>query len=303
LLRKKCLIEILLKQRKLYGVLEKGEVVKAVMRPWTRIIRTGTASKDGEGAGGAWERRRQRFEKKMREKERRERGGRGGEDGEEREDDFFENNEKIFVDPYVRKELVEALLEKHKTANELRGVMKAFKVDTKTPGVKGAARMVKMANNLIDTVSKKDDLFRAWKAVLLQGRHKVDTDVTDDLLVMQKTVPGSRALNSRGFGSRRRGSSRLKLRPKSGAWRPDGRWEDDFQRPGREMNDWFKVKRDDGGEEWRNRVTGEIIPIHMFFSPESEPGGFGVDYLEGLLNRGVSLPLGAGGDGMGGSWR
>ncbi|GMI03614.1 hypothetical protein TrRE_jg8631 [Triparma retinervis] len=249
LLRKRCLIEILLEQRKVHGVLGKGEVEE-----------------------------------------------------EEGDDDFFEDKEKVFIDPFVRKELVEALLEKHKTANELRGVMRTFKVDTKTPGVKGKERMIKMANNLVDTVSRKDDLFRAWKAVLLQGRHKIESDVTDDLLMMQKVVPGSRGLDSRGLGSRRRGSSRLKLRPRSGAWRPDGRWEDDFQRPGSEMSDWVKVKREDGGEEWRNRVTGEIIPIHMFFSPESEPGGFGVDYLETLLSRGVSLPLGDGGVGGGGDW-
>ena len=191
----------------------------------------------------------------------------------------------MFVDPWVRKEMVDALLEKYTTAKTLRIFMKSFDVDTTTPGIKGEQRRVKMANNLVDSISKKDDLFRAWKAVLLQGRHKSTTDASDDLVDFNALLPASRGLSTRGTASRRR-SSRLKMRPHSTLWRPDGSMMgDDFKRPGTE-NDWVKKSREGGGEEWRNRLTGEVIPIHMFFSPEQEPGGFGIDYLEGLLERG-----------------
>ena len=308
LLRKKCLIGILLEQRKIYGFLEKGQEVKVVMRPWTRIIRTGTASEHGGGrsAADAWEKRRLRLERKRREKEKRSGASYGGQDGKTEEDkggyfldDEDDNTEGgVVVDPYVRKELVEALLDKYATAKELRVVMKSFGISTITPGVKDEARRVKMANNLVDSVSKKDDLFRAWKAVLLQGKHKVDTVLADDLLATASTaIPGSRGLSTRGTSSRRRaGRSRLKMRPRSSLWRPDGSLErDDFLlRPGSDnaANHWVKQKKAGGpGEEWRNRITGEIIPIRMFFSPEREPGGFGIDYLETLLSRGVSLPV------------
>ncbi|GMH95716.1 hypothetical protein TrST_g6428 [Triparma strigata] len=291
-LRKRCLIDIVLQMREMYGVLKTGEVIKAQERPWTRIIRTGTAS---EGARvGEWEKRRRRIERKRREKDRQ--AGLIGDEGEGGGGDDFggaEANNKTFVDPWVRKEMVEALLEKHRTANSLRKFMKSFNVTTVTEGVKGEARRVKMANNLVDSISKKDDLFRAWKAVLLQGKHKIISNVSDDLLDFEgEGGVASRGLSSRGLASRRR-SSRLRMRPHSTLWRPDGSIgaADDFNRPGTE-NDWVKQKRKGGkGEEWRNRVTGEIIPIRMFFSPESEPGGFGIDYLEGLLERGVSLPM------------
>lgn len=132
-LRKRCLIDIVLQMREMYGVLKKGEVVKAQERPWTRIIRTGTAS---EGARvGEFEKRRRRIEKKRREKDRK-----AGliNDGDDDGDEFGSgSSNKTFVDPWVRKEMVEALLEKHPTANSLRKFMKSFKVSTVTDGVKG----------------------------------------------------------------------------------------------------------------------------------------------------------------------
>lgn len=110
-----------------------------------------------------------------------------------------------------------------------------------------------MANNLVDSISKKDDLFRAWKAVLLQGKHKIISDASDDLVDFENNIPVLRGLSSRGTASRRR-SSRLKMRPHSTLWRPDGSIEsDDFYRPGTD-NDWVKQKRKGGkGEEVRKR--------------------------------------------------
>ena len=172
------------------------------------------------------------------------------------------------------------------------------KVDTKTPKLKGEERRNKLANNLVDSISKNDDLFRAWKAVLLQGgEFKVDTSVADDLLQNNAAKPASRSLSTRGSSSRRRNnSSRLRLRPQSQLWRPDNvaKGGDYFTRPSTDRldTDWVKRVRagTDKQQEWFNKITGEVIVIQNFFSPESEAGGFGVEYLEKLLSRGVSLP-------------
>jgi hypothetical protein len=298
-LRKQCLIEILLEQREIYGHLEKNEVVKAEIRPWTRIIRTGTATAQEGEEEDYFERRRRRMErKKMGDP-----NGKADKDAEQQDEDLFDDlTNKTIVDPYVRNQLVEACLLKYETAKAMREVMIANKVDTLTPGLKGEERRVKLANNLVDSISKNDDLFRAWKAVLLQGGDfKIDTSVADDLIQNGAMKPVSRSLSTRGSSSRRRNNSgRLKLRPHSQLWRPDNVAKgggDYFTRPSTDnLNlDWIKRPRanDSTQQEWFNKVTGEIIPIHNFFSPESEAGGFGVDYLEKLLSRGVSLPMNA----------
>ncbi len=286
-LRKQCLIKLLLEQRKMYGYLEKGERVKAEIRPWTSILRNGTPTTDPKE--DMWERRRRRFERKKKEAEEK------GRTPPATPQFFKDNSSKTFVDPFVRSQMVKSLLSRYKTAGEVRAVMAVNGMETKTEGLKGEERRQKLANNLVDNISKNDDLFRAWKAVLMQGEFRDETDVVDDLVDFSSKAPPSRSLNSRGTASRRR---RVRMRPQSMSWRPDGT-HDDFARPSTDSldRDWVKRKKGER-EEWFNKITGEVIPIHMFFSPEQEPGGFGVDYLEKLLERGVSLPVKSDVEGM-----
>jgi hypothetical protein len=153
-------VKILLDQRKIYGHLEKNQVVKAVERPWTRIIRTGTASTPENTEEDVWERRRRRLEQRKKgakEAAAAEGGGRLRKgrappetDDDNDDDDMFPDvTNKVVVDPYVRNQLVEACLGKYPTAKAMRDVMVVNGVETSTLGKKGEERRVALANKYV----------------------------------------------------------------------------------------------------------------------------------------------------------
>jgi len=239
--------------------------------------------------------------------------------------DFMEM--QVVVDPYVRNQMVGSILSRYSTARELRLVVKQLGGIVSTPGLKGDERRKKLANNLVDFVAERDDLFRAWKAVLLSGGTSKsqggiwDSELVDDLLSFSSVVqPGSRGLSSRGGSAFRRDSrSSNRVRPASNALFGMGVNKSDEirgsmsaralkKRPITDGNvidyenmvDWKKTKNEHNEEVWRNTLTGETVPIRQVFHPEYrnnnknsalKEDGVGAHYLEDLLRKGVSVPI------------
>ena len=328
ILRKKALVVLLADQKRMHGELDEGKIIQyqALTRPWTRILRTGTPT--DPNANDPFARNMSHWEKKRLMLD----GSIGLLDGGDSPSDdllssFIDEDNTpglessssqrvgggsstrrrpppapvvvVVVDPYVRNRLVAALLARYPGAAELRTFMNEQKMSTETPGLKGEERRVKLANNVVDDIAKNDDVFRAWKAVLLSGGHKIESDASDDILSVSNVLPSERGLTVRGGSSRRRTQAAAsRRRPNSSnVWRknvtPDS---DGFYRPGTDSYDKNWLKRRSASSkseefEWHNRVTGDVVPIKNFFSPEHEPGGWGRDYLERLLTSGVSIPF------------
>jgi len=171
--RKQCLIRLIKEERTMHGVLGKddADIGPATERPWTNIIRFGTARGLEDGEEYDYQvRRRKRMNDKQKKGYEKKIGHNDDNDNEE-EDSFLAETEdmQVVVDPYVRNQLVGSVLSRYSTARELRTIVKELGGIVSTPAVKGEERRKKLANNLVDYISKNDDLFRAWKAVLLSG--------------------------------------------------------------------------------------------------------------------------------------